>query len=51
MIKKVDKNNAKIVNIESLLDEILSYPIERKNLIENLEFLAHIKNVVITIRK
>jgi len=37
-------------NVDALLEEIVSYPIESKSLIENLQFLSHIKNVAMEIK-
>lgn len=38
-------------DIGNLISEIVSYPIERKNLIENLQFLTHIKEMCLTIKQ
>ena len=42
---------APLSSVDSLLNEIIMYPIESKSLIENMQFLSHIKNVAMEIRK
>lgn len=37
-------------NIDTLLDEIISYPIESKSLIDNLQFLSYIKDKAMKLR-
>ena len=39
------------LSVDSLIDEIVSYPIENKNLLECMQFLSYIKDKVNKIRK
>ena len=41
------QNNENLIDINSFLNEIISYPIENKNLIDNVLFLGNIKNKAI----
>lgn len=40
-----------IPNFDALLNEIIMYSIESKNLIENTQFSSHIKNMAMGIKK
>ena len=46
----VKKENFNESYISSLIEEIISYPIESKSLIENLEFIIHLKSLVTKIK-
>ena len=39
------------VSVDSLIDEIISYPIETKSLVDSLQFLSYIRDKAIKIKK
>ena len=49
--KAVDVKESSNFSLDSLLKEIISFPIENKNLIEGVSFLSHIKDIAIKITK
>ena len=50
MYQKNKNNKPYETRINSLLDEIISYPIESKSLVDNTSFLIGIKNTAIKIK-
>ena len=46
-----DTNNKSCVSADSLIDEIISYPIENKSLVESLQFLSYVRDRAIKIKK
>lgn len=43
-INKIESNEKQILSVDSLINEIISYPIENKNLVESLQFLSYIRD-------
>lgn len=51
LYQKNKNNKPHETRINSLLNEIISYPIESKSLVDNTSFLIGIKNTAIKIKK
>lgn len=49
--KEINSQNYSNFSIDSIINEIISYPLENKNLIENLQFLSYIKDKFIKLNK
>jgi len=49
--KEIKNESYNIITSDSLINEIMSYPIENKTLIESLQFLGYIRDKAIKIRK
>lgn len=49
--KEIKNESYNIITSDSLINEIMSYPIENKTLIESLQFLGYIMDKAIKIRK
>ena len=47
---KAEINDSVCISADSLIKEIITYPIETKNLVENLQFLSYIKDKAIKIK-
>ena len=43
-LNKTESSEKQMLSVDSLINEIISYPIENKNLVESLQFLSYIRD-------